>query len=53
MAKRVKTQRIDIRIPVDLLKEIENYQEEKNIINRTTALLELVRKGLETISDNK
>lgn len=43
---RVETQRIDIRIPVALLEEIEKYQEDQSIPNRTTALLELVRIGL-------
>ncbi|HWO95308.1 hypothetical protein ABEX47_17495 [Paenibacillus ehimensis] len=43
---RIETQRIDIRIPVTLLEEIEKYQEEQSIPNRTTALLELVRAGL-------
>jgi metal-responsive CopG/Arc/MetJ family transcriptional regulator len=48
--KKIETQRIDIRVPVVLLREIEKYQEHKGIANRTTAMLELVRKGLE-VSD--
>jgi metal-responsive CopG/Arc/MetJ family transcriptional regulator len=43
---RVETQRIDIRIPTSLLDEIEKYQEDQSIPNRTSALLELVRMGL-------
>lgn len=42
----METKRIDIRVPVPLLKEIESYQQKHNITNRTSALLELVRKGL-------
>lgn len=45
--KKIEAQRIDIRIPVVLLREIERYQEQQGIANRTTALLELVRKGLD------
>jgi hypothetical protein len=48
--KKIETQRIDILVPVVLLREIENYQEHKGIANRTTEMLELVRKGLE-VSD--
>lgn len=42
----METKRIDIRIPKILLEEIEKYQKKQSITNRTTALLELVRKGL-------
>jgi hypothetical protein len=45
--KKIETQRIDILVPVVLLREIEKYQERKEIANRTTAMLELVRKGLD------
>jgi hypothetical protein len=44
--KKIETQRIDIRVPVSLLSAIEKYQEQQGIANRTTAMLELVRKGL-------
>ena len=44
---KVETQRIDIKVPVSLLREIEKYQQEQGIANRTAALLELVRKGLQ------
>jgi metal-responsive CopG/Arc/MetJ family transcriptional regulator len=46
MSKKIETKRIDIRVPVSLLREIEEYQENQGIANRTTALLELARKGL-------
>lgn len=42
----METKRIDIRIPIMLLKEIEKYQKEQNITSRTSALLELARIGL-------
>lgn len=42
----METKRIDIRVPVSLLKEVEEYQQRQGISNRTTALLELVRKGM-------
>lgn len=43
----METKRIDIRIPTTLLKDIEQYQTEQKITSRSTALLELVRVGLE------
>jgi metal-responsive CopG/Arc/MetJ family transcriptional regulator len=42
----METKRIDIRVPVALLEEIEKYQESQKISTRTGALLELVRIGL-------
>lgn len=39
--------RVDIRIPNNLLKEVERYQMNNGISTRTAALLELVRMGLE------
>ncbi|MBA4493304.1 hypothetical protein ACFO25_06455 [Paenactinomyces guangxiensis] len=53
MSKKIETQRIDIRVPVQLLKEIEKYQEQQGIANRTTAMLELVRKGLSDLREGK
>ena len=47
-SKAVETQRIDIRVPINLLKEIEQYQIKNNIPTRTSAMLELVRIGLST-----
>ncbi|MDA8351863.1 MAG: hypothetical protein M0Z65_01450 [Firmicutes bacterium] len=46
MSGKVKTKRIDLRVPVQLLKEIEEYQQNQGIATRTSAMLELVRKGL-------
>lgn len=43
---RFETQRIDIRMPVDLLKEIEQYQETHGIPCRTKAMIALMRQGL-------
>lgn len=43
-----ETIRVDIRMPNYLLKEIENYQNEQGITNRTAAILELARIGLES-----
>ncbi|MFC4547154.1 hypothetical protein ACFO25_12500 [Paenactinomyces guangxiensis] len=31
MSKKIETQRMDIRVPVQLLKEIEKYQEQQGI----------------------
>ncbi|WP_198530561.1 hypothetical protein [Bacillus sp. LL01] len=44
---RVKTQRIDMRIPEQLILKVEEYQEREGISTRTAAFMELVRKGLE------
>lgn len=44
----METKRIDIRVPVALLEEIEEYQKDQKISTRTGALLELVRIGLKT-----
>lgn len=43
---RGETQRVDIRVPTELLREIEKYQDEEMIRDRTAAMLELIRKGL-------
>ena len=45
-SNNMETRRIDMRIPVKLLEEIEKYQKEQGITSRTGALLELVRIGL-------
>lgn len=39
--------RIHMRVPEPLLKQVEEYQKKKGITTRTSAFLELVRKGLE------
>lgn len=44
--KKTDTQRVEMNYPVKLLDEIERYKEERSIPNRTTAVLDLIRKGL-------
>lgn len=46
MKKRVVSIRKDIRVPEQLVKQVEKYQIEQGIATWTAALLELVRKGL-------
>ncbi|WP_181833172.1 hypothetical protein [Bacillus taeanensis] len=41
-----KRVRIDMRIPESILKKIEDYQQDQGITTRTSAILELIRKGL-------
>lgn len=40
--------RIHMRVPEPLLEQVEEYQLKKGITTKTSAFLELVRKGLET-----
>jgi metal-responsive CopG/Arc/MetJ family transcriptional regulator len=40
--------RIHMRVPEPLLEQVEEYQEKKGITTKTSAFLELVRKGLES-----
>lgn len=40
-------ERVEIRMPVTILKEVDKYQKENGIPTRTSAILELLRKGLE------
>ncbi|MCM3005693.1 hypothetical protein [Priestia koreensis] len=42
------TEKIDIRFPKVLIKDIEDYQKVEDISNRSTAIFELIRKGLKT-----
>lgn len=42
-----KNAQVLITIPLELLKEIENYWHENKIKNRTEAIRELIIKGLE------
>lgn len=44
----MENQRVDMRVPVKLIKQVEDYQKEQGISSRTAAFLELVRKGLKT-----
>ncbi|MFP3726963.1 ribbon-helix-helix domain-containing protein [Priestia filamentosa] len=50
---RIESQRIDIRIPKPLLEKIEEYQKEEGFSTRTAALLDLTRKGIEFVENNK
>lgn len=43
------SERIDIRMPKSLLREIEKYQSFEDISNRSTAMFELVRIGLHSV----
>ena len=45
--KTILAQRIHICVPPDLLDKIELYKDNHAISNRTSAILELVRRGLE------
>lgn len=46
---KIKTKRIDMRVPENIMEEIEKYQKEQGITNRTSAMLELIRIGLKNI----
>lgn len=43
----MKKIRVDMRIPENLLKRVEQYQEKHGITTRTAAFLELARRALE------
>ncbi|MEW9699315.1 hypothetical protein [Paenibacillus sp. SI8] len=43
----METKRVDMNIPIALLALIDDYQEKEFLSNRTVAILELVRKGLQ------
>lgn len=53
MKKRVTSIRKDIRVPEQLVKQIEEYQLEQGITNWTTALLELARIGLQEVEKDR
>jgi hypothetical protein len=53
MENKLKTKRKDIRVPIKIIEEIEQYQIENGIPTWTSALLELVRIGLNTVKENK
>jgi metal-responsive CopG/Arc/MetJ family transcriptional regulator len=46
MNRKIDAQKVTMLIPIKILTEVEKYQEENSIPNRTMAFLELVRKGL-------
>jgi hypothetical protein len=50
--KKITTIRKDVRVPLPLVKQIEDYQIEKGISTWTGSLLELARKGLEAEKKN-
>ncbi len=45
--ERPRTQRIDLRFPENLLRQVEEYQQRNGLLTRTAAILELIRRGLE------
>jgi len=45
--ERPRTQRIDLRFPENLLRQVEEYQHQNGLLTRTAAILELIRRGLE------
>lgn len=46
--KKPDRERIDMRVPSEILRKVEQYQEENGIMTRTAAILELLRKGLDS-----
>lgn len=40
--------RLNLRVPEKIIKDVEEYQEKHGITTRTSAFLELIRKGLES-----
>lgn len=49
---KVKRERVEMRIPSPILREVEEYQKRNCISTRTAAFLELVRKALELEKQN-
>jgi metal-responsive CopG/Arc/MetJ family transcriptional regulator len=45
--EKMKRERVEMRVPENILREVESYQERNGISTRTAAFLELVRKALE------
>lgn len=45
MAK-IQTQLVHMNMPENLLKEIEDYQIKNGLTTKTSAILELIRRGL-------
>lgn len=44
--KKIHRERLEIRVPIEILEKIDKYKEEQSIVTRTSAILELIRKGL-------
>lgn len=51
MRKKVASIRKDIRVPEQLVKQVEEYQIEQGIASWTAALLELARIGLQKVKN--
>lgn len=49
---KTKNTPINVNFPNELLGKVEDYQFENRIKNRTQAILELIKKGLEHKHDN-
>ena len=45
---KIDTQIVHLNVPKILLKEVEDYQAKKGITTKTSAILELVRRGLKS-----
>lgn len=51
MGEHTERERIDMRVPSFLLREVERYQEKNGIATRTAAMMELLRIGLKVASE--
>lgn len=49
---KTKNTPVNVTFPNELLQKVEDYQFENRIKNRTQAILELIKKGLEHENDN-
>lgn len=47
-----KSQMINMRYPIELLKQIDEYQKKEGFLTRTQAIQDLIRKGLK-MSDSQ
>lgn len=45
--KKDDKERVEIRMPKAILEKIDQYQRENSIVTRTSAILELLRRGLD------
>jgi metal-responsive CopG/Arc/MetJ family transcriptional regulator len=48
----MEKQNVALRFPKELLDEVDEYQKQNNITTRSSAIYELIRKGLKQ-SDNR
>lgn len=51
MGEHTERERIDMRLPSFILRDIEDYQNRNGIATRTATIMELLRIGLKTASD--